>query len=48
MKQSTKTLLCVLLAIAALAYVVTRSGQMATQYGFAFARTGPFGWGDKR
>lgn len=38
----------VFMAIAAAAYVVTRSGQMTTQYGFAFARTGPFGWRDKK
>jgi GR25 family glycosyltransferase involved in LPS biosynthesis len=39
--------LVVLLAIAAAAYVVTRSGQMGTQYSFAYARTSPFGWAAK-
>jgi hypothetical protein len=39
--------LVVLLALAGLAYVVTRAGQMGTQYSFAYARTSPFGWGAK-
>lgn len=34
----------ILLAIAALAYIRTRSAQMGTQYGFAYTRTHPFGW----
>ena len=40
--------LVVLFAFAALAYIITRSGQMGTQYSFAFQRTGPFGWADRR
>lgn len=40
--------LVVLLAVAGTAYVVTRSGQMAAQYGFAFSRTSPFSWADKK
>lgn len=39
--------LVVLFAIAATAYVVTRAGQMGAQYGFAYARTSPFGWKTK-
>ncbi len=36
--------LVLLLAIASCAYIVTRSGQMGSQYRFAFTRIGPFGW----
>jgi hypothetical protein len=37
----------ILLAIALLARQHTRAGQMATQYGFEFRRSGPLGWGRK-
>jgi Domain of unknown function (DUF6867) len=36
--------LVVLLAIGFAGKRYTRAGQMARQYGFAFERTGPFGW----
>ncbi|MCR8725581.1 DUF6867 family protein [Frigidibacter sp. ROC022] len=37
----------ILLAIGILARQFTRAGQMASQYGFAFRRIGPLGWGRK-
>jgi len=40
--------LVVLLAIGYVAFVITRSGQMATQYRFRFERAGPFGWRQKQ
>lgn len=39
--------LVVLLVLAFLARQFTRAGQMATQYGFDFRRSGPFGWNRK-
>lgn len=36
--------LIVILAIAFAGMRITRSGQMATQYRFAYDRAGPFGW----
>lgn len=39
--------LAVLLAIGYVAYVITRSGQMATQYSFRFERSGMLGWRQK-
>ena len=40
--------LVVLSAIGYLAFVITRAGQMATQYSFRFERSGPLGWRQKR
>lgn len=40
--------LAVLLAISHVAFLITRAGQMATQYGFRFERAGPFGWRQRR
>ncbi|MCP1337002.1 DUF6867 family protein [Futiania mangrovi] len=39
--------LCVLLAIAFIGKRVTRAGQMARQYSFAYRRAGPLGWARK-
>lgn len=36
--------LVVLLAFAFVGKRITRAGQMATQYGFEYARSGPLGW----
>lgn len=36
--------LIVLLIIAFAGFRITRATQMARQYGFAYERTGPFGW----
>ncbi len=36
--------LAVLLAVAALAHLFTRSAQMSAQYRFAYERSGPFKW----
>lgn len=38
----------VILLIAFLGMRFTRAGQIATQYSFAFERSGPFGWRQKR
>ena len=40
--------LAVLVAIAMLGKRVTRARQMATQYGFAYERSGPVGWARKK
>lgn len=40
--------LAVLLAIGFAGKRYTRAGQMARQYRFAFARSGPFGWSRRR
>ncbi len=40
--------LACLLAVAAIAYIVTRAGQMTTQYRFGYERSSPFSWGAKR
>lgn len=37
----------ILLVIGLLARRFTRAGQMASQYGFEFHRSGPLGWGRK-
>lgn len=40
--------LAVLLIVGFAGMRYTRAGQMARQYGFAFARSGPFGWSRRR
>ena len=37
----------VILALALAGWRICRAGQMATQYGWAFEREGPFGWRKK-